>query len=96
LVAIKDIEFSTPSRKTLQAKTLEKTKKVTPSPQSRSNTLELFSFMFHAQDLVDVPALRQVGSTTSLSSEFSIEARSSDNYFSLKRMKFFKNTSAAK
>ena len=74
--------------------TLKKMKNATPSPQSRRNALELFSFMFHAQDSVDVPALMPVGSTTSLSSELSIKASTSDNNSSLKRMTFVKDTVA--
>jgi hypothetical protein len=92
LVTIKNNEFSTPSRKTIEI--LEKMKVVTPSPQSRRYAVELFSRMFHAQDSADVPALRPVGSTASLSSEFSFDARYSDDNFSLKRMKLVKNIAA--
>ena len=93
LVTMKNIAFCTPTRKTIQDKTLEKMKLVTPSPRSKSNALELFSRMFHAQDSPGVPALMPVGSTTSLSSELST-GRSSDNNFSLNRMKFVKNIAA--
>ena len=93
LATMKNIAFCTPTRKTIQDKTLEKMKVVTPSPQSKSNALELFSRMFHAQDSPCVPALMPVGSTISLSSEQST-GRSSDNNFSLNRMKFVKNIAA--
>ena len=94
LETTKNIVFSTPSMKTRRDMTLEKMKNATPSPQSRRNALELFSFMFHAQDSADVPALMPVGSTTSLSSELSIKASTSDNNSSLKRMTFVKDTVA--